>query len=41
MSKPVYLGLSTLEISEKKIPEDVESNNSNYELKRPLTKRKK
>ena len=41
MSKPVYLGLSTLEISKKKIAEDVESNNSNYELERPLTNRKK
>ena len=41
MSKPVYLGLSTLEISKNKNAEDVESNNSNYELKRPLTKRKK
>ena len=41
MSKPVYLGLSILEISKKKIAEDLESNNSNYELDRPLTKRKK
>ena len=41
MSKPVYLGLSILEISKKKIAEDLESNNSNYELERPLTKRKK
>ena len=41
MSKPVYLGLSVLEISKKKIAEDLESNNSNYELERPLTKRKK
>ena len=43
MNKPVYLALSILEISKKKIAEDVESkfHNSNYELERPLTKRKK
>ena len=43
MNKPVYLALSILEISKKKIAEDVESKfyNSNYQLERPLPKRKK